>query len=791
LIVAVAAFVDTRRMRLLLSRGLVLTIAVAAAACSGSSSNASGDNNGANPDAGQSGAAVVPTGAIDGRVVLTGISPVAGLSVTAIGPTSRSTTTNADGTFAFSALADGTYALQVTAPSTKEGSVSKSVTIASGAPSHAGDITLTPLGVLKGKVTLGAGTATGNGGILVLAHGAVTTTDDSGAYALTTAVGATTVTAVKNGYDSATSASVTATYQTSTAVPDLLLKASAANSGGPSLGTVAAKVTLVGEATNAGATVSLGGTAFTATTAADGTFSIANVPTGAYLLHVVKAPLFDETLAQIIVLAGAKPLAIDGGGVFTLDTMEAQRGPRLASLSSQYASQSLLKAPSAAAFVYQEVAVSGPLGGSPQSTTSYLLNATTIRNLGTGPSFVTPLFAPNGSRVALSNGSEYDLTAGLTGAIVSFEASSTSVNSLLQASADSSTIAYMAATAANPSTHLHVSPMTGGGSKDFGAAQYNVQLSANGSTIAFFDNNQDVVRGTVATGATSIVKSNVAYVIFSADASTALVGDVGQSFSSVPMSGAAPTPIAGTYSPFFPWQGVPGFLACDNSTGKNMVFLTLDGNVHPIAASSCSANGGFGPLQSGADTLAAFSEMDGTWHVIDVTTFKDTVVVTPGTTVTSEILAAGGRFIVPTDKGLTSYKNDGTSPQVITASATDQILLSPDGSKVLYHQASDDTIRVAPTAGGASVVIVAAPTSGQAFTSAWSPGGTKVALSYIDASAAATILKIAPAAGGTPALIATHVSTIAFESDTSLLAALNNINPPFHFQDGLYRIPVP
>jgi hypothetical protein len=768
-------------------RALIVIVAVASTACSSSSSPSSGDN-GSSHDAGPSGTNAVATGSIDGRVVLTGISPVAGLSVTAIGPTSRSATTNADGTFTLSTLADGAYALQVTAPSTKEGGVSKSVTIASGAPAHAGDITLTPLGVLKGKVTLGA--ATGNGGILVLAHGAVTTTDDSGAYALTTAVGPTTVTAVKNGYDSASSASVTAVYQTATPVPDLLLKASTSSGGGATLGTVAAKVSLVGEPSNAGATVTLEGTSFTATTAADGSFSIANVPTGAYSLHVAKAPLFDETIAQIIVLSGAKPLAIDGGGVFTLDTIEAQRGPRLASLSSQFAFQTLTKAANAATFLYQEQATAGPLGGTTTTTTSYLLNATTIRNLGTAASVVNAILLPDGSRAALSNGTTYDITAGLTGAIVSLEPSSLSVTSLLQVSADGSKVAYITTSPLDPQPHLRVSPMTGGGSKDIGPSQELVQLSPNGSTIAFYDDAQEIVRGTVATGATSIVKGSVQYVTFSADASTALMCDVNQVCSVVPMNGAAPTPIAGTYFPYYVALGV-GFIACDQSSGgTKMALLTMDGNVHPVSTTLCTVGGSYGPFQSGADTIAAFVE-NGTWHVVDMTTFADTIVATTGTNV-SQIFAAGGRVVVATDKGMTSYKNDGTSPQLITANATDQQILSPDGTKVAYHQASDDTLRVAPTAGGASVVLAAAPTMGRVYLSAWSPSGTKVALSAVDANGAPTILTIVPAAGGTPAVIATHVAgAFAFESDTSILAGVNGINPPFHFQDGLYRIPVP
>lgn len=125
----------------------------------------------------------VPTGALAGKVGLTGIEPQAGINVTAAGPVSATTTTDASGGYFFSALPVGVYSVSASVPSTAEGEATVAVHLGVGL-SSAPDLVFTPVGSVAGTVTLLL--AAPSAGLAVTIDGAVsaaTVTDASGAYA--------------------------------------------------------------------------------------------------------------------------------------------------------------------------------------------------------------------------------------------------------------------------------------------------------------------------------------------------------------------------------------------------------------------------------------------------------------------------------------------------------------------------------------------------------------------------------------------------------------------------------
>ncbi|WP_246042528.1 MULTISPECIES: S8 family serine peptidase [Streptomyces] len=123
-----------------------------------------------------------PTGALGGTVT-SGGAPVAGAKVTAAGPISRTTTTAADGTYAFRSLSVGTYTL--TAAKFGYGQETATATVTENTTAT-GDLTLTqaPSGRLTGTVTAPSGPAAG--ATVTIADTPVTATaDDRGRFEVT------------------------------------------------------------------------------------------------------------------------------------------------------------------------------------------------------------------------------------------------------------------------------------------------------------------------------------------------------------------------------------------------------------------------------------------------------------------------------------------------------------------------------------------------------------------------------------------------------------------------------
>lgn len=97
---------------------------------------------------------VVGTSTLSGKVVMSDGSDPSGLVVAAAGPSSKTTRTLADGSYAFDKLADGPYVVAIEAADTQERALSFAVDLTGSA--SVPDATFHPVGRLTGTVTRGS-----------------------------------------------------------------------------------------------------------------------------------------------------------------------------------------------------------------------------------------------------------------------------------------------------------------------------------------------------------------------------------------------------------------------------------------------------------------------------------------------------------------------------------------------------------------------------------------------------------------------------------------------------------
>ncbi len=248
-----------------------------------------------------------PGASLSGRVVVRGQSALAGITVSAVGPQTATTETNAEGRYAIDNLVDGTYVISAVAPATVEASATDEV-VAAG-PVTVPDLTLTPAGRLHGRATKG-GAATGNSGILVSlgGSGAVAATSDEGEYHLDLVpVGSYTLRAVTDGFLPASVSRQRVEWNGDTTIPEMDLVV-IPNRGALSLRGTAL---LYGQTNHAGTRVTLVGTGLTALTAADGSWQIAGVAEGSYALQFANGD-YQESVPEVLALAGSTGLVLDG-----------------------------------------------------------------------------------------------------------------------------------------------------------------------------------------------------------------------------------------------------------------------------------------------------------------------------------------------------------------------------------------------------------------------------------------------------------------------------------------------
>jgi hypothetical protein len=151
-------------------------------------------------------------------------------------------------------------------------------------------------GAISGTVTASAGGAISGATITTSPGGYTTTTNTSGAYALSSVpAGTYTVTASKSGYVNASQSGVVVNVGQTTTV-NLAMN--------PNTGTLSGTVTVQGGAGLAGATVATSTGGYTTTSGSNGAFSIPNVAAGTYSVTASKAGYTPQTKSSIQINAG-------------------------------------------------------------------------------------------------------------------------------------------------------------------------------------------------------------------------------------------------------------------------------------------------------------------------------------------------------------------------------------------------------------------------------------------------------------------------------------------------------
>lgn len=217
------------------------------------------------------GSLAISQGAVSGTVKDAATSvAIAGATVLVTG-TSSQVTTNSGGAFSVPSNA-GTVTLTVSAVGwlTKKTS---SITVTAGQTASAGTITLTAAGIITGIVVAGTPAAPLAGAtVKVTGTSNSTTTDAAGTFTLSQAAGSVTLTVSKTGFVTATTAALTVTVGTTTDAGTIALVSPAS--------VIGAVRTAMGGGALAGVTVKIANSTTTATTAADGSFSLTPVTPG-------------------------------------------------------------------------------------------------------------------------------------------------------------------------------------------------------------------------------------------------------------------------------------------------------------------------------------------------------------------------------------------------------------------------------------------------------------------------------------------------------------------------------
>jgi len=226
-------------------------------------------------------------GTVTGKVTNTAGAPISGASVSSGG---TGAITGSDGIYTLQ-LPGGTATL--TAALGGYQSASESVSVTAGQTTQAATLQIAPVspGNVTGSVVNGSGT--GLSGALVTAGGLTTTTAADGSYALNNLpAGSTTINASLTGFQSG-SATVTVVAAATTAAPAITLVSGS--------GSIAGSVKSSTGAAIAGASVGFGGG--TATTDANGNYTLTGVPVGTVQL-VASASGFQSVTQSVTVTGG-------------------------------------------------------------------------------------------------------------------------------------------------------------------------------------------------------------------------------------------------------------------------------------------------------------------------------------------------------------------------------------------------------------------------------------------------------------------------------------------------------
>lgn len=266
----------------------------------------------------------VETGSLEGTIAITGETVHAGVTIVAVGATGTSAAiTDASGAWSMKGLPAGKYSLSVTAPSTLEGTRNAEATVDVGKTATVDALSFTPLGTLRGKVTLG-GRATGNGGISVwVPDAAVVFTDDAGNWEIRSArTGVSTIRASKEGWTLRSVESPKLAWRGDATASSMDL---AMDPSSTSKFSGIAKV--VGRTTHDGVEVALSGSSWTTTTAADGSYAMEVLETGLRTLSFkTKDGLFEARIPNVLLTAGGTAFVVSGSSLLPIPSVKLVRG---------------------------------------------------------------------------------------------------------------------------------------------------------------------------------------------------------------------------------------------------------------------------------------------------------------------------------------------------------------------------------------------------------------------------------------------------------------------------------
>lgn len=245
-------------------------------------------------------AEVFASSRITGRLVLDGVDDRSGIEVLLVG---RSTTkTVKDGTFVFDDVPVGTATILVQAPSTEERTWLSSIPVTADAPADLGDVALTPLGNVAGRVVFASGEPAPSVAVSAVGTPAVALTGPDGRFVLSRVrSGARKLLAALGSTDSAT-ADVTVPYAQTLDASDLVLAPVPKGKG-----TIVGTAKLVGETDHHGMVVSLIGPS-TASVITDptGSFRFEKLADGAYTLHLAAPSTLEGSRTVPLSVAGAE-----------------------------------------------------------------------------------------------------------------------------------------------------------------------------------------------------------------------------------------------------------------------------------------------------------------------------------------------------------------------------------------------------------------------------------------------------------------------------------------------------
>lgn len=257
---------------------------------------------------------VAGTGIVTGNLVDAKGQPVAQAPIDVFAAASGSATTtspvatgstDASGDFEVPDVPAGTVSVEAE-PTDGQRALKLGVVVSAGQTANAGTLTLQPTGAISGQVAFALAPAGGALGTDVFIPGTSfdAKTDASGDYTIVyVPAGDYGLVASRAGYLPASTDSVVVAPGNTTTAPTLTL--------GIDGGAVSGKATLFGQTSSAGITVTLTlassnpsfapGATLTATTAADGTFSVDHVPAGTYTVTFSDPPFVSQSQSNVTV----------------------------------------------------------------------------------------------------------------------------------------------------------------------------------------------------------------------------------------------------------------------------------------------------------------------------------------------------------------------------------------------------------------------------------------------------------------------------------------------------------